>query len=320
MILPLLFAAALASDAPSAPPPRELAPGVTLIPGAMLPGRGPDGNTVVFEARDGLVVVDTGRHAWHSDAILAFAAAEREPITAIINTHWHLDHASGNRRIKAVFPEATVFTTDAVDRTLEPGGFLERNVESSRARLAEADVPPVEREEREIYLETMANAQFLRPNVSLQESGRRNFAGRRLDVHVTNGAVTDADIWLYDRRSRVVVMGDLVTFPSPFFESACPEAWRAELDAVAQVPWRIAIPGHGEPMTREQFNTYRAAYGAFIDCVNTDAEAAQCAAVWRDGVASLSSIADITDAAEYATYYVGYLRENGGKSPTCLRR
>ena len=39
----------------------------------MLPDRGPDGNTVIFVAPDGLVVVDTGRHPWHSDGILGFA-------------------------------------------------------------------------------------------------------------------------------------------------------------------------------------------------------------------------------------------------------
>ena len=80
-------------------------------------------------------------------------------------------------------------------------------------------------------------------------------AGRRLDVHVTAGAVTDADVWLYDRRTRVAVLGDLVTFPSPFFETACPNAWRAALDEVWATPFRIAVPGHGAPMTREQFNT-----------------------------------------------------------------
>ena len=83
------------------PPPQEIAPGVVLLRGAILPERGPDGNTVVFDAPEGLVVVDTGRHAWHSDAILAFARAGTRPVAAIVNTHWHLDHTSGNGRIKA---------------------------------------------------------------------------------------------------------------------------------------------------------------------------------------------------------------------------
>jgi hypothetical protein len=90
------------------------------------------------------------------------------------------------------------------------------------------------------------------------------------------------------------------------------------LDAVWRTPVRIAIPGHGAPMTREQFNTYRVAYGAFVDCVKTETEAAQCAGVWADGVASLASVGDIAPAREYAEYYVGFLRQNGGRGQTCL--
>ena len=127
--------AATATAPISAPPPEELAPGVHLLPGAILPGRGPDGNTVVFDAPEGLVVIDTGRHAWHSDGILAFAANRERPIAAIVNTHWHLDHSSGNGRIKAIYPKATLYTTRAVDRALADGGFLARNLDSARPML-----------------------------------------------------------------------------------------------------------------------------------------------------------------------------------------
>jgi len=318
MILPLILAVALEA-APVLEPPREIAPGVTLIPGAIQPGRGPDGNTIVFDAPDGLVVVDTGRHVWHSDAILAYAAQRERPIAAIINTHWHLDHSSGNGRIQARFPNASIFTTTAIDRALAPGGFLERGVAGSRERLAQAGVPTIEREEREIYLATMAESDVLRPNVSMQTSGRFNFGRRRLDVHLTDSAVTDRDLWLYDRRTRVAVLGDLVTFPAPFFETACPNAWRAALDEVWATRFRIAIPGHGAPMNRDQFNAWRLAYGAFIDCVGSDAQASACAVTWSEGIAQfLPDEAAANEARAYANYYVGYLRENGGKSPDCL--
>lgn len=322
MLLPLIFAWTVAASAPAPPQPQEVAAGVTLLPGAVPADRGPDGNTVIFEAPGGLVVVDTGRHTWHSDAILAFAQTRGRPIAAIINTHWHLDHSSGNRRLRAVYPDAPVFTTNAIDRALSPEGFLtlNRNEERLRAMLDDPNVSEVQKEEIRNGMATMAARDSLRPTVSLQRSARYNFAGRRLDAHITHGAVTDSDVWLYDRRTRVAVLGDLVTFPSPFFESACPEAWSDELDAVWRTPFRIAIPGHGAPMTRQQFSIYRAAYGAFVDCVSTDAEAAQCASTWAEGVASLAAIADLAPAREYAEYYVGFLRQNGGVGQTCQTR
>ena len=162
MILPLILALAQVT-APTAPPPREIAPGVTLLSGGFEPGRGPDGNTIVFDAPDGLVVVDTGRHAWHSDGILAYAEARQRPIAAIVNTHWHLDHSSGNGRLKARYPGARVYTTSAIDRVIAPGGFLTRNLEGARGMLAGDEISAVQREEVQIFLTTMETPQILRP-------------------------------------------------------------------------------------------------------------------------------------------------------------
>ncbi len=318
MLFALLLATELAAQTPAAPPIRKLAAGVHLQPGSFEQGRGPDGNTIIFDAPDGLVVVDTGRHVWHSDAILAYARERGRPIAAIVNTHWHLDHSSGNGRLKAVYPNAGVYTTSAIDRVIAPGGFLTRNLEDARGMLGQ-EMPAVQREEIQIFLDTMAHPEVLRPDVVLDRSQRMRLAGRRFDVHVTNGAVTDADVWLYDRRTRIAVIGDLVTFPAPFFETACPQRWREALDEVWATPFRIAIAGHGEPMTRDQFNMWRVAYGAFIDCAGSSAEPAACAAAWAQGTASFNTD-DLSQrrATGMAEYYVGYLRENGGKSVDCL--
>jgi glyoxylase-like metal-dependent hydrolase (beta-lactamase superfamily II) len=319
MLLSLLLIGQLAAQTPAVPPVREIASGVYLQPGGFEPERGPDGNTIIFNAPQGLVVVDTGRHSWHSDAILAYAREGGRPIAAIVNTHWHLDHSSGNGRLKAAYPNARVYTTSAVDRVIAPGGFLVRNMESAQAMLAGAEITPVQREEVQIFLGTMAESQVLRPDVVIDRSQRLRLAGRRLDVRVTSGAVTDADLWLYDWRSRIAVIGDLVTFPAPFFETACPQRWREALDEVWATPFRTAIPGHGEPMTRDQFNVWRMAYGAFIDCVGTDAEPATCGSAWAQATAQFNGgEAGQRRAAGFAGYYVTMLRENGGKSPDCL--
>lgn len=119
-----------------------------------------------------------------------------------------------------------------------------------------------------------------------------------------------------------MVLGDLVTLPAPFFETACPAQWRFALDQVWAVPFKSAIPGHGERMNRVQFDVYRSAFNAYMDCVEGETAAAQCAAAWADGVAPL--IGDDERARkmslEYVEYYVGMLRENGGRSADCLER
>lgn len=320
----LLLVSLLADAAPAAvsPEPRDIGPGVALIPGAMLPERGPDGNTLVFDAPDGLVVVDTGRHAWHSDAILAHAKLRGRPIAAIVNTHWHLDHSSGNGRLRAAWPEAQVYATDAVARVLADGGFLARNLESARPMLNDPKLSDVQKEEVRIFIATMAERDVLRPQVVVTEPGAVQLAGKAFDIHLTRGAVTDSDLWLFDAASGIAVLGDLVTFPAPFFETACPADWRRSLDEVRTLPFRVAIPGHGEPMSPAQFDTWRSAFGAFMDCVEGTAEAGQCAATWADGIASFTAgdAQARREALGFAEYYVGFLRANGGKSPDCRVR
>lgn len=307
-----------AGDAVKAPAPREIAPGTYLLPGAMLPDRGPDGNTVVVVAPAGLIVIDTGRHAWHSDGILDIARTQRRPVAAVVNTHWHLDHSSGNRRVKQAHPSAKLYTTTAVERALAPGGFLARTFAAARERPPDPKVSATRREETDLFIATMDASDSLRPDVAVTEPARLDLAGRSLSVRVATDAVTDADLWLYDEATRVAVIGDLVTLPAPFFETACPRRWEAALDEVWATPFTLAVPGHGPPLDRNAFDTYRRAFAAFRACVGSERAAADCASGWaRDVGALLDSDGDRSQAADYAAYYVGFLRKSGGASPDC---
>ena len=319
MLLLIMITSLLQAPALTPPePPVEMAPGMFLIRPVPMPGRGPDGNTVILDAPDGLIVVDTGRHTSQTDAILAFARERKHPIAAIVNTHWHLDHASGNGRLKAAFPKARVYTTPAIDKVIAPGGFLTRNLEDAKKMLA-STTDPVRRDEIQIFIATMEARNDLKPDVPVTKSGPMTMAGRRLEVRVTDQAVSDADVWLFDSSSKVAVIGDLITVPVPYFETACPDRWRASLDEVWATPFETAIPGHGRPMTRAQFDVYRQSFGAFVSCVRSETAPAQCAAGWADGVGSLigDDPARRKAVAANAEYYVGYLRSNGGKAPDC---
>jgi hypothetical protein len=72
-------------------------------------------------------------------------------------------------------------------------------------------------------------------------------------------------------------------------------------------------------MSRADFDAWRTAYNRFVDCVQGTAEAGQCAAAWADGIAPFNGADERAHkrSLAYAEYYVGFLREGGGKSRDC---
>jgi glyoxylase-like metal-dependent hydrolase (beta-lactamase superfamily II) len=172
-----------------------------------------------------------------------------------------------------------------------------------------------------LFIATMDAADALRPDVPVERSGAMTMAGRSLSVRVATDAVTAADLWLYDETTGVAVIGDLVTLPVPFFETACPARWQATLDEVWATPFRLAVPGHGPPLSRPEFDTYRRAFGSFRACVGSEQPASVCAANWTKDLGTLLiAEGERRDAAEDASYYVDFLRKNGGASPDCQAR
>ncbi len=320
-----LVLAALALSAPAwpgtatvaAPQPAKVAPGVWLVPGAILPDRQPDANTVVFAAPDGLIVVDTGRHSWHSDAILSLARAQRQGVIAIVNTHWHLDHVSGNPALRKAYPGLRVYASSAIDGAL--AGFFPASAKESAGYLDDPQVPQATRDDIRGDLQTMANGAALKPDEVIAAAGNRTLGGRTLRLNLAPDAATAGDVWIVDEQSGVVALGDLVTLPAPFLDTACPEGWQEALQLVAATPFETAIPGHGAPMTRADFQLYRDAFDAFIACSNTARTADDCASGWSGSISSLlgKDPRERQRAQGMAEYYVGMLRANGGRSKYC---
>ena len=122
MVLRTVFGLAIAVALDPANAATVIAPDVDLIPGIFIAGAQPDGNTVVFKGTEGLIVFDTGRHPDHAQQIIDFANAAKLPVTAIVNSHWHLDHVGGNVRLRQAFPGVRVYASAAIEDAMH--GFL----------------------------------------------------------------------------------------------------------------------------------------------------------------------------------------------------
>lgn len=291
------FASAACATAPLSPPAAY-----HLVPGQFEPNRGPDGNSVFLDVPDGLILVDTGRHPEHRDRLLAYARTRGRPIVAIFNTHWHLDHSTGNGEIRAAYPGADLHASRAIDGALT--GFLRTGRENAERQLAAAQIPEARRAEVERFLATMVNPEPLRPTRPITASGEMTVGGRRLVVNLAPFAATEGDVWLYDPAARLVIAGDLVVAQVPFMDTACPDGWRRALDAIAATDFATLIPGHGDPMTKPQFLTWRTAFGNLLDCGTAERPRADCIAGWRRDAATFIPAGREAMTDEYVGYYL----------------
>jgi glyoxylase-like metal-dependent hydrolase (beta-lactamase superfamily II) len=284
----------------------QLVPGTFLIEGEATPNRQPDGNTIVIAAPKGLIVFDTGRHPQHAQAILDFARERNQPIAAIINSHWHLDHVGGNPRLRAAFPESLVYASSAIDAARR--GFLADYRAQLVSEIAAAKDPEAQASMRaEVAL--IDEGAALGPTETVTKSGPVAIAGRVLRVNLETHAVTAGDVWVFDPETRLLLAGDLVTLPAPFFESACPSRWRASLARLQKQSFDQLVPGHGAPMDRRGLAAYAKAFTNLLACAAGDAKKQACVDGWIDDAAALIDSKDVSYARTLIAYYMdNYLR------------
>ncbi|TXR47039.1 MBL fold metallo-hydrolase [Phyllobacterium endophyticum] len=77
------------SAAKSAITTHKLRSNITILEGS-------GGNVAVLGGKDGLVMVDAGISVSRTQMTKTLAELSSEPVTHLINTHWHFDHADGN--------------------------------------------------------------------------------------------------------------------------------------------------------------------------------------------------------------------------------
>lgn len=285
-----------------------IAPDTYFIAGDATPNRQPDGNSVVIAGPQGLIVFDTGRHPEHSQEILDFARAQNRPIDAIINSHWHLDHVGGNPRLRSEFPQLRVYASAAIDAART--GFLADYRAQLLTEIERSAKDPAVQESLRAEVALIDSGTALEPTDVISRATRLSIAGRSLQFNLESHAVTAGDVWVFDPKTRVLLAGDLVTLPAPFFESACPARWRESLANLEKAPFVRLVPGHGAPMQRKEFGIYRQAFSQLLDCAAGKAAKIDCVDGWvNDAAALLHSSAEVSYARTLIGYYVdNYLR------------
>jgi glyoxylase-like metal-dependent hydrolase (beta-lactamase superfamily II) len=96
----------------------------------------PRGNVAVIEQSNGVVLVDGGGSVAGAEQVIGFVRSKTsKPVTAIVITHWHGDHALGVSRLLQEWPDARVISTGPTSDMLTgldadrymPGDDAEKN-------------------------------------------------------------------------------------------------------------------------------------------------------------------------------------------------
>lgn len=291
----------------------DLIPGVSIVRGTFAPGSQPDGNSVILDAPEGLIVVDTGRHAAHTQAVLDFAKTANRPVRAVINTHWHLDHIGGNTLVRSGYPDLKVYAAGTLKDALS--GFL-ANYRSQLQDIIPKTEDAKQRGAYEAELRLIDSGMALGPDVVVSSAGPVTIAGRTLVLGLEKNAVTAGDVWIFDPATRLLIAGDLVTLPAPFLDTACAARWGAALDRISKLEFDLLVPGHGSPMTRHQFETYRTAYQSLLRCTAGEGSKETCIDGWIATAGPLMPRHDERFTRSLMGYYVDLLRRPPSKA--CL--
>jgi cyclase len=295
-------------------------PDLYVIRHADGPDGNPQGNTTVIIGESTVLVVDSGYLP--SSAREDIAQIKRwtdKPVAWLVNTHWHPDHVRGNYEYRKAFPAiAIVAQQEAVTlgRNYE-GGNLERRparIAAMRARLqsgksengkrltaterteqrdALAGSTKVDEEMREGFRQELANVTF---DTALDI----NLGRREVQLRHSGPGDTLGDAWIYLPNERVLVAGDLLDHPVPYFFAGFPAGVLSTLRQLERLDVSVIVPGHGEVLHDKAY--LRSVIG-LLDSIITQVNAE----VVREG--SLSARLDRVRAAIDTS---GYRREFAG--------
>ena len=188
-----------------------------------------DQNIGVVLGDGAALVIDTrSTHVQGREILADLRMLTHDPVTVVVNTHGHFDHAFGNH----VFRPATIWAQAGCPP------FLLRTGEERRARIM-AGEPGIAADLPEVEIDP--------PDRVFAETARIEIGGRPVDLRYLGRGHTDHDIVISVPDADVVFAGDLIEGGAvPFFNDGYPLDWPETALRLAELVRGIVVPGHGD--------------------------------------------------------------------------
>lgn len=225
-----------------------------------------EGNSIVIEQSDGLVVVDAGGAPPSGRNIVAeIRAFTAKPVKYLIYTHYHGDHNLGAGAFLAAWPNLTIVSTDATraNMTGKPMDYIKtygkdyaEEVTFAREQLKRPELTPTTRagwrQMADVGDSIVAGYTDLKAYPATKTFADRLTlpdAQTPVEIQFLGNANTDGDAVIWMPSEKVLCTGDIVVEPIPYAAASFPTSWLQVLDRLEAFDFAYLIPGHGAVQT-----------------------------------------------------------------------
>jgi len=244
----------------------QVAPHVHLIYRPIATNAPYEGNSIVIEQSDGLVVVDAGGSPPSGEYVVAeIRKLSNKPVKDLIYTHYHGDHNLGAGAFLKAWPNLTIISTAATkaNMTGKPMNYIKTysadyagELDYARQQVADPKVPDAVKAGWQQYLDVgdsivmgYKNMQAYPATVTFTENYEIADSKEPVEIAFLGKANTDGDAVIWVPNEKVLCSGDIVVNPIPYAAASYPESWIAVLNKLKAYNYAFLVPGHGEVQT-----------------------------------------------------------------------
>ncbi len=251
---------------------KEIAPGVIVFV-SQEPGIG---NTVALITDRDVLAIDSRISPLESRAMLnAIRERTDKPVRYLINTHWHDDHIWGNQSFTAECPGIEILshyhTREAILTRAAPG--LEDQIKRIGEKIVEREAiiergtdeqgTPLTTEQRTQMIQRIETFRaFHRESQTIQPTPPTLVFEKELVLHRGKEIIriahlgkghTEGDVVVYLPDRKVLIAGDLVTYPFPAAAEAFLSDWIDVLGQLEELSYDVLVPGHGPVISDQKY-------------------------------------------------------------------